>query len=181
MSDVVVRPARPDELPAILAIHRAAFPEEAEVIADLVSGLVANPGHRPGVSLVAERNGRIAGHVLFSAALVPTLDGADLEVALLAPLGVDPRAQGEGIGGALVAEGLSAVKAAGFEIAVVLGHPGYYPRFGFAQAPAALEAPYPIAIPEAWMALDLVPGSVARASGTITVAEPLRPAEMWSE
>ena len=88
------------------------------------------------VSLVAERDGRIVGHVLFSRMDVEG-DGAPLTAAGLAPVSVAPEVQGQGIGDALIRAGLDALRERGVAISFVLGHQAYYPRFGYSPDLAA--------------------------------------------
>lgn len=104
----------------------SAFETSAE--ADLVDALRAQA--RPIVSLVAEVDGEIVGHILLSPV---ALDGhPELRLMGLAPIAVAPAHQRQGIGSALVRAGLERCRRLGFGVVVVLGHPSYYPRFGFA-------------------------------------------------
>ena len=150
----------PDDIAAIAALNRAAFggEEEVEIIDRLRrDGLVA-------LSLVDREAGAIVGHILFSALNV-TVDGRAVRAAALAPMAVDPARQHAGIGARLVREGLGILKGRGHEAVVVLGHPDYYPRFGFSAALAAkLAAPFS---GPAFMALELKPGALAGASGAV--------------
>ena len=86
-----------------------------------------------GVSLVAEEGGRIVGHILFTPAVIEG-DGCRVTGAGLAPLAVVPEYQRQGVGSALVEVGLEEMKRAGQPFVVLVGHPGYYPRFGFVRA-----------------------------------------------
>ena len=87
-------------------------------------------------SLVAERDGGVVGHVLFSRMDVQA-DGAALSAAGLAPVSVSPMLQGQGIGDALIRAGLGDLRAQGVAISFVLGHESYYPRFGYSPDLAA--------------------------------------------
>jgi putative acetyltransferase len=121
-----IRPEKPkDDEAGIRDVHLAAFPTDAE--ARLVERLRAH-GHHV-ISLVAEQDGKIVGHILFS----PVLAGACHGLGL-APLAVLPDHQRQGIGSALVREGLAICKDLICEFVVVLGHPDYYQRFGFRRA-----------------------------------------------
>jgi len=86
-----------------------------------------------GASLVAEEAGRIVGHILFTPAIIEG-DGCRVTGAGLAPLAVVPEYQRQGVGSALVEVGLEEMKRAGQPFVVLVGHPGYYPRFGFVRA-----------------------------------------------
>ncbi len=117
------------------------------------------------LSLVAELGGEVVGHVLFSPV---TLDNAAAPSLLgLAPLAVTPAKQGKGIGAALVREGLGACRDLGVGAVVLLGHPGYYPRFGFEPAPPrGLQfAGYPDC--EAFFVIELASGALANLKGEI--------------
>ena len=116
------------------------------------------------LSLVALLNGVIVGHILFSRMSIETSDGSIAGVAL-APLAVMPAQQRRGIGGKLITTGLDELRTMGERIVLVVGHAGYYPRFGFSTALArALESPFPV---DVFMALELVPGALSDAAGTV--------------
>lgn len=110
---------------AVRAIHDAAFGQTLE--GDLVDALRASQGM---LSLVAERAGQVVGHILFTQV---SLENASQVVwgLGLGPMAVAPEYQRRGVGSALVSEGLSQLREAGCPFAIVLGHPEYYPRFGF--------------------------------------------------
>ena len=110
------------------------------------------------LSLVAENDSGVVGHILFSHLPIqgPAREAA---AAALAPMSVLPRWQRRGVGSALVRAGLDRCRNAGFEAVVVLGHPTYYPRFGFsARLAQPLQAPFS---GPAFMALELVPGALS--------------------
>ncbi|POX43089.1 transferase [Streptomyces sp. Ru73] len=147
-----VRPEAAGDAAAVRAVHLAAFPSAAE--ADLVDALREDPGAwLDGLSLVAEApDGTLAGHALLTRCHV----GGHPALAL-APVAVLPGHQGRGAGSAVVEAGLDAAREAGEDLVVVLGHPGYYPRFGFAPACRwGIRAPFEVP-DEAMMALPLDP------------------------
>jgi len=149
-----VRPALPADHAAIRAVETAAFGRSDE--ADMVEAARAEGAAL--VELVAEAHGEIVGHILFSRMTVTPARF----FAGLAPVAVSPSVQGRGVGDALCRAGIEAVKALGAEAVVVLGHPDYYPRFGFSAAAAAkLVSPY--AGNAAFMALELTPGALGAA------------------
>lgn len=88
------------------------------------------------LSLVAEREAAMAGHILFSRMAVEA-DGATLAAAGLAPVSVAPDVQGQGIGSAQIRAGLAELRAQGIAISFVLGDPAYYMRFGYSPDLAA--------------------------------------------
>ena len=124
----VVRPEQPGDVAAIHAVHAASFPTGAE--ARLVS-LLREAEQLP-VSLVAETDGAIVGHVAFSP--VSAANGA-VGVGL-APVAVLASHRRQGIAARLIEAGLAACRSAGFGWAAVLGEPAYYSRFGFRPASA---------------------------------------------
>jgi putative acetyltransferase len=149
-----------EERSAIRSINEAAFGRRHE--ADLVDGLRA--AGVVLVSLVAELDTRIAGHILFSRMSIETTNGF-LPAAALAPMAVLPSHQRRGIGERLVGSGLELLRRRGERIVIVLGHPDYYPRFGFSCEKARyLKSPFP---PRAFMAMELRPGALDGIRGTV--------------
>jgi putative acetyltransferase len=125
-----VRAESPRDRSGVRDVLVGAFPTPAE--ADLVDSLRGRT--QPQIALVAEQGaGRVVGHVLFTPVeILP--DSGPSQVLGLAPLAVAPGFQRRGVGAALVEAGLAACRAAGARAVVVLGHPAYYPRFGFRPA-----------------------------------------------
>ena len=125
---VKIRPEQPADIPAVRSVHEAAFPTAAE--ANLVQKL--REGGKAAVALVAEDEGRVVGHILFSRV---TFDPPVDVLALgLAPMAVLPGHERHGVGRRLVQNGLAECHAQGACMVVVLGDPGYYGRFGFERA-----------------------------------------------
>ena len=148
-----VRAERDADIAAIRTVNREAFGGEAEV--ELVDAVRANGD--AAVSLVAETDTDVIGHILFSH-LPIRAPGTEVAAVALAPMSVFPRWQRRGVGSALVRTGLDRCRNAGFAAVVVLGHPAYYPRFGFSTDLAEqLQAPFS---GPAFMALELVPGAL---------------------
>lgn len=150
-----IRDERRTDQAAIHAVTAAAFGRGDE--AALVDALRA--GDDAAISLIAEADGRIVGHVLLSKLLAPASSLS------LAPVSVMPERQGEGIGSGLIREALARASAAGYAAVFVLGEPGYYRRFGFSlEAAAPFETEYP---KEYFMALELRPGALTGLSGRV--------------
>jgi putative acetyltransferase len=163
---IVVRPERSADHGAVDRVHALAFGGRTE--ADLVARLRA--GGKAVVSLVADEAGRVAGHILFSPVGIRGPD-AGCDALGLAPMAVRPDRQRRGVGSALVRQGLEACRQLGHSRIVVLGHPGYYPRFGFVPASRfGLRSEYDVP-DEAFMALALSPGAFCGCAGT-AVYEP---------
>ena len=122
------------------------------------------------MSLVAEMDGQVVGHILFSRVAIVTEFGT-VEALSLAPMAVMPDCQRQGIGSKLVEAGLEACRERGHKIIVVLGHPEFYPRFGFsAELAQPLESPFGGG--DAWMALELVPGALEGVQGRVEFSPP---------
>jgi putative acetyltransferase len=157
---MIIRGERPPDRPAILRLNREAFggEGEAELIERLgADGLIA-------ASLVAEDEGRIIGHILLSW-LGLEMDGRRVRGVALAPMAVASGHQRQGTGSRLVAAATEAARSISAEAIIVLGHPGFYPRFGFsAQTAARLAGPF---TGEAFMALELIPGALAGQTGSV--------------
>jgi putative acetyltransferase len=125
-----VRSEAPTDRDAVRDVLKSAFPSPAE--AALVATL--RGATDPQIARVAERGAEgVVGHILFTPVAIAT-PGHTRKPMGLAPMAVAPRAQRQGIGSALIAAGLAACRDAGANVVVVLGHPDYYPRFGFEPA-----------------------------------------------
>jgi putative acetyltransferase len=159
-SPALIRDERRSDREQIRQVNVAAFGRCDE--ADLIDGL-----RQEGVvllSLVAEVDGQIIGHILFSRMTVETAQGAVAAVSL-APMAVLPDHQRRQVGSELVRRGLAELRERGERIVIVLGHEEYYPRFGFTSEKARhLASPFP---PEAFMALELSEGALAGIHGAV--------------
>jgi putative acetyltransferase len=155
-----VREETASDWPAVARVIEDAFGGVAEV--ELVrrlrrDGLIA-------LALVAEIEGELVGHIVLSW-LEAEIDGRRPRVLGLAPLGVRSDRQRRGVGSRLVDESISRARRLGADAIIVLGHPSYYPRFGFSAALAAtLKSPFS---GEAFMALEIVPGALSGTSGSV--------------
>ncbi len=162
MARLHVRPEQPGDEAAIAQVTDAAFgqPDESRMV-----NAIRRAGH-PAISLVAEEENTVVGHILFThVGIVSPVPLAD--VMGLAPMAVLPARQRQGIGSRLVQEGLRACAVAGCHAVVVLGHPGFYPRFGFRPASGyGLRCEYPVP-DEAFMAIELVPGALRGRTGLV--------------
>lgn len=132
---------------------------------DLVAALRKGPAFIPELSLVAEKDGKLVGHILFTKARVGTQ-----EVLVLAPLSVRPQYQRQGVGGALITEGHRIARQRGYSYSLVLGREIYYPRFGYIPA-GQLGVAVPPGIPPAnFMAIRLQENA-GMLCGTVEYAE----------
>jgi putative acetyltransferase len=158
---VPIRPETIADIDGIADVHRRAFGGNVE--ATLVDALRQQA--RPLVSLVAVDEDAVAGHILFSP--VTLSSRPDLPLMGLAPMAVLPSYQHQGIGSALVRAGLEECRRLGRVGCVVLGHPAFYPRFGFGPASRfGLTSEYNVA-DEVFMAIELQAGALRGQAGTI--------------
>jgi putative acetyltransferase len=159
------RSETPNDVKAIREVNLAAFPTAAE--ADLVDALRASDAWIEGLSIVTEDNeGTVVGHALLTRCQV---DGTP--ALALAPCAVLPSVQRRGAGSAAIRAALATASTMGEKLVLVLGHPGYYPRFGFTPASTFGIRPSFEAPDEAMMALPLDP-DVGIPRGTITYPAP---------
>lgn len=142
-------------------VNESAFETPAE--ADLVDAL--RDQAQPLISLVADDGGHIVGHIMFSP--VHLTGHEELKIMGLAPMAVLPGRQRQGIGSALVRAGLRECEKFGVGAVVVLGHPNYYPQFGFApSAQFGIRCEYDV--PEGvFMVKELTPDYLKDATGII--------------
>ncbi|MCW8330031.1 N-acetyltransferase [Photobacterium sp. SDRW27] len=158
---MLIRTEAPADILPIDSLLKTVFDTEAE--ANLVMKLREN-GNRT-LSLVAcSDEGELIGHLFFSPV---TVEGQDDNWQGLAPLAVKPEYQRQGIGLALMEEAKSILAELGYPVAVVLGHSDYYPKAGFVKASEhGLNCSWPVP-DEAFMVVELIPGSLAGKSGLV--------------
>ncbi|BAU64307.1 GCN5-related N-acetyltransferase [Stanieria sp. NIES-3757] len=134
---IYIREASDSDLNTVLLVERSAFGRDDE--AELVKNLVADPSAKPILSLLAFKDDRPVGHILFTTAHLIN-SSSQASIAILAPLAVVSDAQKQGIGGKLIERGLQLLAQSEVDLAFVLGYPEYYRRHGFKLAlPLGLE------------------------------------------
>lgn len=158
---MLIRAEEHSDLDAVHAVNVAAFESSSE--ADLVDALRQQAELL--VSLVAEEDGEVIGHVIFSPA---SLSGnSDLSLMGLGPMAVLPAHERRGVGTALVRAGLDQCRQLGVSAVVVIGHPEYYPRFGFSPASRfGLCSDFDVP-DEVFMALELRPEALQGRNGQV--------------
>jgi len=164
---VVIREEMETDSPAIRRLNEEAFGQPAE--ADIVDRLSSSCAHL--LSLVAVLEERIVGHILFSPVIFES-DERERERMGLGPMAVLSSLQNQGIGSLLVEEGLARMRSAGCPFVVVLGHHGYYLRFGFERASKSrLRCQWEVVPDEAFMILVNEEGAIPAAGGVIHYRE----------
>ena len=128
--DILIRKEEKKDHKEIYEINRSAFGQENE--SRLVDKIRKGENFISDLSLVAEKGGRLVGHILFSK--IKIIGSSVFEILALAPMAVIPSFQKQGIGSELIKKGMAKAKELGFDSIIVLGHKDYYPRFGFKKA-----------------------------------------------
>lgn len=147
---------------AVRQVNERAFnqPDEAALVDAL------RKTARPQVSLVAELDGQIVGHIFFSPVVIESSESTFTALGL-APMAVLPEFQNQGIGSELVRRGLATCQSINHDVVVVLGHPEYYPRFGFVTArQKGLTCEYDVP-DEVFMVAELRAGALAGRKGLV--------------
>ncbi len=158
---MLIRPEQPEDRAAVFAVNAAAFGTTAE--AELVDRL--RDEVRPLVSLVAEHDGNVVGHVMFTPVTLP--EATELKLMALAPMAVVAAWQRRGVGSRLARAGIEACRRLGCAALVVLGHPGYYPRFGFVPSVRfGIRSTYDVP-DDVFMVLELTPGALGGHAGCV--------------
>ncbi|MDH3525969.1 MAG: N-acetyltransferase [Gammaproteobacteria bacterium] len=168
MHEITVRPETSEDVRAIDVVHISAFGGEAE--ARLISALRAAASYNRELSLVAELNGRIVGHVLLTRVPVRK-DGEEKIVLALGPMSVVPSQSHRGIGSVLIKASVELAREKGYGAIIVVGYPEYYQRFGFLPAKdikVTCNLPAPA---DALTGMEIVEGNLA-GGGHVEYPEP---------
>ena len=178
---MIFKKATDSDVNDVLRIETEAFGHSKE--SNLVNDLLNDDSAKPLLSLLAINDDEAIGHILFTRVRITENEDA-LSARILAPLAILPKAQDKGVGGKLIKEGLRQLSESKVDLVFVLGHPGYYPQFGF--RPAGLrgfDAPYSIPAKDApaWMVQELRPGIIGSYSGKVICADALNNPEHWRE
>jgi putative acetyltransferase len=160
---IQIRQERPGDEKGVFEANFRAFGRDTE--SKVIDLLRINCPER--TSLVAEDGGKITGHILFTPAWIASEQNTVAGMGL-APLAVDPECQRKGIGSALVEAGLAELRTAGVPFLVVVGHPGYYSRFGFERASKyGIRCEYDSVPDAAFMILVFQPQAIQGIRGTV--------------
>lgn len=152
-------------------VHLRAFVDHGLVVADLVDSLRDSIAAEGGLSVVAEDDGEVVGHVMFSRSLLDAPRRL-VEVQVLSPLGVMPGVQKRGIGSALVRHGLAVLAERAVPLVWLEGDPGYYSRFGFAAGGGLGLRKPSLRIPDGAFQAIRLPAYEPWMTGTLVYGEP---------
>ncbi len=168
VKNLIIRPELEKDYSRITEINDLAFGQTNEGI--LVEKLRQTDNFISRLSLVAELNNLVVGHILFYPVIIK-YDTAKYDSLSLSPMSVIPKFQRRGIGSKLVVEGLKMAKILSHKAVIVIGHSEYYPRFGFEPA-SKWNIKVPFDVPDnAFLALELISGGLMDKSGTVIYPE----------
>jgi putative acetyltransferase len=165
-----VRPERRADRTAVRAVHVRAFGERGTVVAALVDALRASIAGHDGLSLVADSGGDVVGHLMLTRSLLDAPRRL-VDVQVLSPVAVSPEHQRQGVGSALIREGLRVSVQRGVPVVFLEGDPGYYSRFGFQAADRQGFRKPSLRIPDAAFQAIRLAGHEPWMTGTLIYAE----------
>jgi predicted N-acetyltransferase YhbS len=166
--DIQIRKETPDDFQQVARLIEMAFRRKNE--ADLVEKLRHNKKYNSNLSFVAEYNGVVVGHVLFSPIVIRSGD-TERESLALAPLSISPEFQKMGVGGRLIEEGLRTARELGYSSVIVLGHPEYYSKFGFVPARKwGISVPFKVP-DDTFMGIELQADALLKSGGVVEYPE----------
>ena len=166
MTEITIRPQRPDDYEEILKLTYNAFLTldypgrrrmDEHFLMELLQG---SPFVIPSFCFVAELSGKIVGHILYTTSEIATTDGVKIDTVTFGPLSVAPANHRQGIGAALVAHSMDAARALGYGAVVITGVPDYYPKLGFRRGREYGLVLEDGSAPDAFMVYELLPGTL---------------------
>ena len=170
----------PADIKDILFVEGEALQRDSEV--NITRDMLSDPSAEPRVSLLVFVNNQPVGHILFTRGYIE--GNPRISVSFLAPLAVIPDFQKQGIGGALIKEGIKRLTKMDIDLVFVIGHPEYYPRFGFTPASKlGFQPTYPLPaeVADSWMVLALRPNIVGVISGKVICCDVMNKPEVWHQ
>jgi predicted N-acetyltransferase YhbS len=172
LKSVIIRQENPADYPIVFDLIKESFKNEEHTDHRehfLVERLRTSDGFVPELSLVAAIDGEVVGYILLTK--VKIIGKEVVESLAMAPVAVLPEYQNQGIGGKLIVAAHNKAKELGFESVIVLGHEGYYPKFGFKLAESfGIKPPFDVPS-ENFMAMELVDGALEGVEGVVKYAE----------
>ena len=160
-------------------IHLCAFPEDQQqIVSSLAVNLLSEETSPKMISLVAEADGTVVGHIAFSPVTIS--NNKNWKGYILAPLGVKPKYQKRQIGSKLIESGIERLSRMGVNVLFVYGDPKYYGKFRFnAELAAAYSPPYKLQYPFGWQAIMLNEYFLAESTVIISCVDSLNNPELW--
>jgi putative acetyltransferase len=164
---------------AVREIYLRTFPDgENQIVSTLAVNLLSEATSPDTISLVAESDGALEGHIAFSPVTIES--GKNWQGYILAPLGVAPEYQRRGIGSRLVGNGMERLSSTGVNVLFVYGDPKYYGRFGFKADLASRYSPrYELQYPFGWQAIALNECNPEQENVSISCVASLSDPELW--
>jgi Predicted acetyltransferase len=171
--NTTIRTEKENDHKPIYDVNKLAFQQEDE--SKLIEKIRKGENFIPKLSIVAEIDNRIVGHILFSK--IKIIGDSDYESLALAPMAVIPEFQRRGVGSELIKNGLDKAKKLGFDSIIVLGHKEYYPKFGFQRASKwGIKCPFEVP-DEVFMAIELTEKALEGKAGTVEYPDEFNEAE----
>lgn len=168
--NITIRQETPDDYARVIELTAKAFETMPYSEGDedkLVDRLHKAPTFIPELSLLAELDSQLAGHILFTPLVIDN-GQKQFQSLILGPVSVLPEFQKQGIGGQLIIAGHQKARDLGFQSVILIGHPKYYPRFGYKTASRwGLKVAMELPSDEVFMAVELVEGGLSGVSGTV--------------
>lgn len=163
----------------ILKTYLCTFPEdEKETVSKLAIDLLFESSTPPTISLVAEKDNGLVGHIAFSPVKIDNVD--NLQGYILAPLAVQPCYQKQKVGSGLIEEGMRTLREMEINILFVYGDPEYYGRFGFSADNAEKFDPqHELQYPFGWQAIILNKFSIGKACSNVVCVDSLSDPGLW--
>lgn len=182
MDNLTIRKSLQSDLKDVMKVEEEAFASEEE--AQLVGDLLVDESAKPLISLLAFVEEEAVGHILFTRSTIVGHENSVL-THILAPLAVKPDFQSRGIGSKLIHEGFKQLTQLNTALVFVLGHPEYYPKFGFLCNAESMGYPPTYPIPKenanAWMVKYLTNGAKNKFTGKVICADAMNKSEYWRE
>jgi predicted N-acetyltransferase YhbS len=167
---IIIRQETPDETQWVVELTERAFktlPLSEGKEGMLVNELRKSNNFIPELSLVAELDGKVVGHILFTPIIIDNGE-QQFQSLVLAPVSVLPEFHNKGIGSQLILAGHQKAKELGYQSVILVGHPEYYPRFGYRPCVTwNIKSPIDLPSDDVFMALELTEGALNGVSGTV--------------
>mgnify|MGYP000633955455 CR=1 FL=1 len=162
------------EMLLIQDIHLQAFESDGPLVSNMAKEMLSQS---ETISINVERDGKVVGNIIFTPFKLN--DHPDKKCFLLAPLGVLPEFQKQGVGKELIEKGVLHLKSIGTDAIFVMGHPDYYELRGFVTTEVIPPYDELVTFYDGWKMLEIQPGSMAEVGGTSVAADPIMKPIFW--